>query len=398
MDGSLLNLGTTLQDALAGRNQPVMTLMGQMGVNIGKTKDGAVDTVKALRDISDVVSHMTDQNQARKLTDMLGVTELLPLLREGSSKLDEYIEKQKKLGIQSDEQIKRNEKQAESWNQTKTAMDSAAVSLGNVVAKWLDLNAAAESTSQLAESLQKAHGFWDSAGALAGAIGKGIWNSPNAYFMRKIFGGGGNAGEAGGGRGFVNPPDATTGSRSVTGRVGGAPAASEPGGPASTSSSPIGLRNNNPGNIRSGNGFAEYATPQAGLNALGKNLVAYQDKHGINTVSGIVNRWAPPSENNTGSYVADVSKQTGFGANQQLDLHNPAVLAPLISAITKHENGQNPYSPEMIQQAANAAAQGVGDRPITVVVQNVPHGMTVKPVRGLGQATVGLTMAPGGAS
>lgn len=384
MDSGLQSLGETLQDSLAGRNNQVATLMAQMGIAIGKTRDGAVDTLKAFRDIADVVSHMQDQNQARKLTDMLGITELLPLLREGSAKLDEYIAKQHQLGIQTEEQIKRNQQQAQAWNQTKDAMDSAAISMGNVIAKWLDLNGAAKATSELAEGLQKSNGFWETVGSyLSWALKMPSAGEGAAAFF----------GEAGPGRGRTNPPMAAPGAgggRSVSGKVGGVAM----GG----SSSPLGLRNNNPGNIRAGNGFATYPTPQAGLTAMGRNLIAYQDKHGINTIGGIVNRWAPPSENDTGGYVADVARQTGFGVNQPLDLHNPQVLAPLISAITKHENGQNPYSPEMIQQAANAAAQGVGDRPITVVVQNVPHGMTVKPVRGLGQATVGLTMAPGGMS
>jgi hypothetical protein len=380
MDSALAALGSNLYGEEAGMNQPLAAALQFANISVKQTKDGAVDTLQALLDIADVVKRMPDQVQARQFTDMLGVTELLPLLRKGREGIEEYLREAKKLGIMSPEQVRQNDEQANAWNRTKTAIDSAAMSVGNLVAKWMNLNEAAEATSRLAERLQKANGVGDTLGTLFKQAASNIWNhGPWSFLGRTIFG------EAN--------PDASgmapEGPRSAAGKVGGAPAGS----------SPLGLRNNNPGNIRSGNEFARFGSPQAGLTALGKNLVAYQDRHGINTIAGIVNRWAPAADgNNVPAYMADVSRQTGFGINQPLDLHNPAVLAPLISAITKHENGQNPYSPEMIQQAASAAAQGVGERPITVVVQNVPHGMTVKPVRGLGQATVGLTMAPGGMS
>lgn len=385
MDQGLQSLGSTLQEASFGRDPLAAEALRRMGVTIGRTKDGAVDTLKAFRDIADVVSHMTDANMQRKMTDMFGITELLPLLREGSTGIDRYVDKQRELGIQTADQIKYNEAQAKSWNETKDAMDSAGVSVGNLIAKWLNLRSAADSTSALAARLQKDNSFGGTASTLASHFGQSVWNYlPFAWPLRKIFG---NAGGGG-----VQPQGSWGGGAS---------------GSWSDSSSPVGIRNNNPGNLRSwpgagtAGGFATFGTPQAGLTAMGKNLLSYQDKHGLNTVSGILNRWAPSSENNTGAYIADVSKQTGFGANQPLDLHNPQVLAPLISAITKHENGSNPYSPEVIAQAVSSALkdnQPGGEQHITLVVNNVPHGMTIKAERGLGKSTVGLTMAPGGMS
>src|SRR4051812_38910947 len=49
--------------------------------------------------------------------------------------------------------------------------------------------------------------------------------------------------------------------------------------------------------------FAVFRSPEYGIRALAKLLQTYQSKHGLRTVRGIINRWAPPVENNTGAYV-----------------------------------------------------------------------------------------------
>jgi hypothetical protein len=125
----------------------------------------------------------------------------------------------------------------------------------------------------------------------------------------------------------------------------------------------LGIRNNNPGNLRSwgstptSGGFAQFATPEAGLSAMAGNLLAYEKK-GLDTVSAIINRWAPSSENDTNSYIGDVAKKLGVGANDKLNLHDPATLQRLMQAITMHENGYNPYSADLIANAANSRLGG----------------------------------------
>lgn len=118
-----------------------------------------------------------------------------------------------------------------------------------------------------------------------------------------------------------------------------------------------GIRNNNPGNIRKSQdpwqGLAEsqpdkefftFKSPTWGIRALARVLIAYQDKHDLCTINGIISRWAPPVENNTKAYVQAVAKSTGFDANQFLDLHKAEYLLPLVKAIIQHENGTQPYS------------------------------------------------------
>lgn len=116
-----------------------------------------------------------------------------------------------------------------------------------------------------------------------------------------------------------------------------------------------GLRNNNPGNIEN-NGipwdglssrqtdsrFYQFESPEWGIRALGKILLNYQRHHGIDTVRGIVNRWAPPIENDTAAYVAAVARRVGVEPDEPINVAR--VLPALTAAIIKHENGIQPYS------------------------------------------------------
>lgn len=107
----------------------------------------------------------------------------------------------------------------------------------------------------------------------------------------------------------------------------------------------------NPGNLRppgASTGFASFSSDDAGVAAIARQLGIYQDRDKLSTISDIINKYAPGSENNTASYIGDVSRTTGYGAGQQLNLHDKNVLAALTSAITKHE-GVRYYSPGAVK-------------------------------------------------
>lgn len=123
---------------------------------------------------------------------------------------------------------------------------------------------------------------------------------------------------------------------------------------------PAGVRLNNPGDLRYagqpgamlvGNGFAAFRTPQEGLTALGRQLELYGSR-GNNTLSGIISKYAPPSENDTAAYIRDMVRRVGVSASSRLDLSDPKVLASLMQAMIRHEVGYNPYSRGMIGKAA----------------------------------------------
>ena len=128
---------------------------------------------------------------------------------------------------------------------------------------------------------------------------------------------------------------------------------------------PRGIRNHNPGNIRefSGGGiewegeratdddpaFEEFDSPEYGIRAFGKILLTYQRKYNLKTVRGMISRWAPPFENNTEAYIKQVSAHMGVGPLQEIDLSSSAFLmALMIEAMIKHENGIQPYEEETI--------------------------------------------------
>ena len=116
------------------------------------------------------------------------------------------------------------------------------------------------------------------------------------------------------------------------------------------SNSTLGMRNNNPGNLRaspfsngSNKGFSTFSDLATGLSAEDWQLQRYgtQAKFGgqggYNTLSGIASHWAPRSENNTAAYIAGLSKSTGFDANQPIDLNDPTTRKRVAEALNKQE-------------------------------------------------------------
>jgi hypothetical protein len=108
-----------------------------------------------------------------------------------------------------------------------------------------------------------------------------------------------------------------------------------------------GLRNNNPGNIRPGDawqgmtgtadGFVVFQDIDWGLRALATDITN-KIRDGYNTITALISRYAPPSENDTQSYINAVANETGLDPNQPIDLDSE-VLHDLMRAIIDHENG-----------------------------------------------------------
>lgn len=101
---------------------------------------------------------------------------------------------------------------------------------------------------------------------------------------------------------------------------------------------PAPMRANNPGALMPGGKMAQFETPQAGLQALDSNLQSY-GKQGVNTLAGVITKWAPPGSNNTAAYIADAAQRLGIKPDQKIDLSNPVVRQAVGTAIMLHENG-----------------------------------------------------------
>lgn len=139
---------------------------------------------------------------------------------------------------------------------------------------------------------------------------------------------------------------------------------------------PRGVRNNNPGNLNFANQagatkesgengrFAVFGSMQEGAAALYRQLQLYM-KRGTNTLSGIVNKYAPAGDNNNvGAYISALMKATGKGANEAIDSGDTGTIARLMKGIVDHENGKGYVSASDImggiQLGSGAAAMRSG--------------------------------------
>jgi len=135
---------------------------------------------------------------------------------------------------------------------------------------------------------------------------------------------------------------------------------------------PRGVRNNNPGNIDrtatvwQGENrteaaiareprFAVFDAPEYGFRALVKTLLTYQRKYGLLTVRSIINRWAPPTENNTGAYSAEVAKALSVAPTDVIRVDAPATAFQLAKAIARHENSGDFWGDETIWDGVELA-------------------------------------------
>ena len=131
----------------------------------------------------------------------------------------------------------------------------------------------------------------------------------------------------------------------------------------------LGLRQNNPGNIRSGAGFfgetgvgsgyATFQNPLFGGRALARLLSTYKNKHGISNVDSLIDRYAPSGDNSPESrsnYKGFMANKLGISKDDEIDLDDDNTKLAVMKAIVEFENrNQNPYSDQeynlMIQSA-----------------------------------------------
>lgn len=113
-----------------------------------------------------------------------------------------------------------------------------------------------------------------------------------------------------------------------------------------------GLRNNNPGNIRlngityegeivpsKDKSFKQFQSMAYGYRAMFVVLHTYARKYGINTIEGMISRYAPASENHTRKYIDAVSAESGVSATSHLTSTNADVMIPIVAAMSRVENG-----------------------------------------------------------
>ena len=108
------------------------------------------------------------------------------------------------------------------------------------------------------------------------------------------------------------------------------------------------IRRNNPLNLRAGKSrwigakiseegsFVTFHSVVFGYRAAWKLLGNYHRFYGLHTLKQVINRWAPPSENNTEQYIRNVCLWTGFGGRQHLTESDWPLL---VKAMARQECG-----------------------------------------------------------
>lgn len=102
-----------------------------------------------------------------------------------------------------------------------------------------------------------------------------------------------------------------------------------------------GLENRNPGNIRRAPvrykgevrpsrdpDFKEFESLAWGYRAIFVLLDTYRTRYGIDTLRGMISRWAPPSENRTEAYIRAVADDTGLDPDKPLDTRDRKTMVP----------------------------------------------------------------------
>lgn len=114
-----------------------------------------------------------------------------------------------------------------------------------------------------------------------------------------------------------------------------------------------GERNHNPLNIRRSDGtrwlgqcpkqhdreFVQFQSDLFGFRAAFRILRTYFRLQNIDTLRGIIYRWAPPEDgNNTESYIATVSRWTNIAPNKHLTFEDKEALVAIVAAMAQVES------------------------------------------------------------
>ncbi|WP_423063870.1 hypothetical protein [Candidiatus Paracoxiella cheracis] len=124
-----------------------------------------------------------------------------------------------------------------------------------------------------------------------------------------------------------------------------------------------GFRNNNPGNIRHGEpwlglaedqtdpDFCQFVSVEYGIRAIFKILEIYREKYHLTTIDDIISRWAPPTENDTRSYIDTIYRYMRWVQGVAI----PRAQFPrLIDAILHQENSVQPFNIDFINRCKDA--------------------------------------------
>lgn len=123
-----------------------------------------------------------------------------------------------------------------------------------------------------------------------------------------------------------------------------------------------GYKNNNPGNIRinsdvfegevrpsADKSFKQFKSMAYGYRAMFIVIRTYIQRYKLNTIRGIISRYAPSSENHTENYIRVVSERSGIPADDPVYADNREMMIRIVAAMSFVENGREAEMSDVIR-------------------------------------------------
>ena len=140
MTSAVRSFGLAAQDAQWGRNPAALMALNQLNVAIQRTPTGAIDTFKMLRDVIKVLGDKNVPVQTKEIAAAtLGLSELLPVIVDGSVKFDELLRKVDESGaVMSDKGVKSAKMMRESLFELELQVKALGNALKEDLIQWLE--------------------------------------------------------------------------------------------------------------------------------------------------------------------------------------------------------------------------------------------------------------------
>lgn len=109
--------------------------MNQLGISMTKTKGGAVDATRALRQVAEAIARQKGNVQAQRLiARTFGVEQLLPMLQKGAAGIEAYVAQARSLGtVMGPDKIAAAKEYAQNMTKLDLAIDGLKSSVGNAL-------------------------------------------------------------------------------------------------------------------------------------------------------------------------------------------------------------------------------------------------------------------------
>lgn len=358
-----------LDKAVKGQNNELLASIRQIGANIYQKQDGTVDVTKTLQSLEKAISKMPESRNW-ELQSKVGLdNNMLGLLREG--KFDERLEKSDQLGLtRHTEVVEKLSELDATLNELGAAWDGRKTKVKDGINGFFADDSVKEGLGGIQDILT--HGPDSAAinrtlGIINGEQSKILrWAYETPEFYDKLDWGD----QAAVSLGFMT--DNVQKEYDKWQKTHTPPKIEEPVPDYGEvpdnwvrhdkfNPNSRGFRNNNPGNLRDANNkiglqgpkgdkMAVFASDRDGLAAMSRQLMLDAEK-GKNRIDDYIRKYAPANENKTQEYINMVSNWTGFSPYEQLDMHNPDVLAKLMNSMIRVENGAQPFSYEQVMEA-----------------------------------------------